>query len=98
MGKDSFISPSMINAVKQTIEEGNQVLLYLNRRGYAPLTICKACGHKVECPNCTAFLVEHKHKKYCNVIIADIQVTTSENVQIADLKTRSQHMAQAWKK
>lgn len=63
MCKDSFISPSMIDAVKHTIESGNQVLLYLNRRGYAPLTICKACGHKVECPNCTAFLVEHKHKK-----------------------------------
>lgn len=82
MGKDSFISPSMINAVKQTIEEGNQVLLYLNRRGYAPLTICKACGHKVECPNCTAFLVEHKHKKilqchYCGYSSDNIRKCTN---------------------
>jgi primosomal protein N' (replication factor Y) len=37
------------------------VMLYLNRRGYAPLTLCRGCGHRVECPRCTAWLVQHRH-------------------------------------
>jgi primosomal protein N' (replication factor Y) len=35
-------------------------MLFLNRRGYAPLTLCRACGHRLQCPNCTAWLVEHR--------------------------------------
>ena len=37
-----------------------QALLFLNRRGYAPLTLCRACGHRIRCPSCTAWLVEHR--------------------------------------
>ena len=43
-----------------TFEAGEQALLFLNRRGYAPLTLCRACGHRFQCPSCTAWLVEHR--------------------------------------
>ena len=56
----SWLSPSLRAAVAETLEAGEQVLLFLNRRGYAPLTLCRACGHRLDCPNCTAWLVEHR--------------------------------------
>jgi primosomal protein N' (replication factor Y) len=40
-----------------TLGAGEQAMLFLNRRGYAPLTLCEACGHKMTCPNCSAWLV-----------------------------------------
>ena len=43
-----------------TLEAGEQAMLFLNRRGYAPLTLCRACGYRLQCPNCTAWLVEHR--------------------------------------
>ena len=55
-----FLSEPLIAALKDNIEHGNQSLLFLNRRGYAPLTICRGCGHRLACPRCTAWLVEHK--------------------------------------
>lgn len=55
-----FISPALKNAVIDTLRKGEQALLFLNRRGYAPLTLCRSCGHRMECPRCTAWLVEHK--------------------------------------
>ncbi len=55
-----FLAPGLVRAMQQTLEEGEQALLFLNRRGYAPLTLCRACGHRLECPNCTAWLVEHR--------------------------------------
>lgn len=59
--RQHFIAPSLKAAMKDTIdEEGGQVLLFLNRRGYAPLTLCRTCGHRFECPRCTAWLIEHK--------------------------------------
>ncbi len=42
---------------------GEQAMLFLNRRGYAPLTLCRACGHRMQCPNCTAWLVEHRARR-----------------------------------
>ncbi|WP_417516126.1 primosomal protein N', partial [Minwuia sp.] len=56
-----WISPILENAVRDTMERGEQVLLFLNRRGYAPLTLCDACGFRVQCPHCTAWLVEHRY-------------------------------------
>ncbi|RDD62924.1 primosomal protein N' [Ferruginivarius sediminum] len=56
----SFIAPSLRDAVGETLAAGEQALLFLNRRGYAPLTLCRACGHRLQCPNCTAWLVEHR--------------------------------------
>lgn len=55
-----FLSLALRDEMEKTLERGEQVLLFLNRRGYAPLTLCRHCGHKYECPRCTAWLVEHK--------------------------------------
>jgi primosomal protein N' (replication factor Y) len=55
-----WISPPLLDALTETLDRGEQALLFLNRRGYAPLTLCRACGERVECPNCTAWLVEHR--------------------------------------
>jgi len=61
-GTDSshWLSPKLSEAIKETLAAKEQVLLFLNRRGYAPLTLCRACGHRLQCPNCTAWLVEHR--------------------------------------
>lgn len=61
--KGSFISPPLVNAVKHTLERGEQALLFLNRRGYAPLTLCRACGHRYQCHNCSTWLVEHRFRR-----------------------------------
>ncbi|KAA2214581.1 primosomal protein N' [Teichococcus oryzae] len=55
-----FLSPSLVAAIRDTIAGGQQAMLFLNRRGYAPLTLCRHCGHRMRCPNCTAWLVEHR--------------------------------------
>ncbi|TMJ63138.1 MAG: primosomal protein N' [Alphaproteobacteria bacterium] len=55
-----FLSPPLVAALGETLAAGEQALLFLNRRGYAPLTLCRACGHRFQCPNCTAWLVEHR--------------------------------------
>ncbi len=61
--RGKWISPRLCEAVGETIGKGEQALLFLNRRGYAPLTLCKSCGHKFQCPNCTAWLVEHRFRR-----------------------------------
>ena len=58
--RQHFISPVIHEAVTKALAAGEQALLFLNRRGYAPLTLCRSCGHRMECPRCTAWLVEHK--------------------------------------
>jgi primosomal protein N' (replication factor Y) len=55
-----FLAPPLVAELAQTFEAGEQALLFLNRRGYAPLTLCRACGHRFQCPSCTAWLVEHR--------------------------------------
>jgi primosomal protein N' (replication factor Y) len=55
-----FLSAALVEAVSETLAAGEQVLLFLNRRGYAPLTLCRACGYRLQCPSCTAWLVEHR--------------------------------------
>jgi primosomal protein N' (replication factor Y) (superfamily II helicase) len=55
-----WLSPALAEAVSKTINDGEQVLLFLNRRGYAPLTLCRTCGHRFQCPRCTSWLVEHR--------------------------------------
>jgi primosomal protein N' (replication factor Y) len=57
----SWISRPLREALAATLESEEQALLFLNRRGYAPLTLCRTCGHRINCPNCTAWLVEHRH-------------------------------------
>jgi primosomal protein N' (replication factor Y) len=58
-----FISPTLAGAVNTATERGEQALLFLNRRGYAPLTLCRACGFRFSCPNCDAWLVDHRFRK-----------------------------------
>lgn len=55
-----FLSPSLIAEMKLTFDVKRQAILFLNRRGFAPLTLCRTCGHRIECPKCTAWLVEHR--------------------------------------
>jgi primosomal protein N' (replication factor Y) (superfamily II helicase) len=58
-----YIAPRLAEAVKTALERGQQALLFLNRRGYAPLTLCRACGFRFACPNCDAWLVDHRFKR-----------------------------------
>ncbi len=58
-----FLSPRLVEAVQETLAAGEQAMFFLNRRGYAPLTLCRACGHRLACPNCTAWLVEHRARR-----------------------------------
>ncbi|HEY5723910.1 MAG TPA: primosomal protein N' [Allosphingosinicella sp.] len=55
-----WLAPSLVKAIDETLAAGEQALLFLNRRGYAPLTLCRHCGHRFQCPNCTAWMVEHR--------------------------------------
>ena len=55
-----WLSGPLIAGLEARLEAGEQSLLFLNRRGYAPLTLCRNCGHRFECPNCSAWLVEHR--------------------------------------
>jgi primosomal protein N' (replication factor Y) len=58
-----FIAPRLAEAVQARIDKGEQALLFLNRRGYAPLTLCRQCGFRLGCPNCDAWLVDHRFKR-----------------------------------
>src|SRR5258708_9444367 len=58
-----FIAPRLVQAVQIALERGEQALLFLNRRGYAPLTLCRKCGFRLACPNCDAWLVDHRFKR-----------------------------------
>jgi primosomal protein N' (replication factor Y) len=58
-----WISPQLQQAVRRRIEAGEQSLLFLNRRGYAPITLCRACGHQIGCEHCDARMVEHRFLK-----------------------------------
>lgn len=55
-----FLSPPLIAAMGQVFARGEQTLLFLNRRGYAPLILCRMCGHRFSCSNCSSWLVEHR--------------------------------------
>ncbi len=55
-----WLAPLIVAGLAERLERGEQSLLFLNRRGYAPLTLCRTCGLRIECPNCTAWMVEHR--------------------------------------
>ena len=55
-----WLAPRLVVAMRERLERGEQSLLFLNRRGYAPLTLCRNCGFRFQCPNCSAWLVEHR--------------------------------------
>jgi primosomal protein N' (replication factor Y) (superfamily II helicase) len=58
--RQRWLAPTLVRAMDETLGRGEQALLFLNRRGYAPLTLCRTCGHRFQCPNCTAWMVEHR--------------------------------------
>ncbi|MBW8908058.1 MAG: primosomal protein N' [Mesorhizobium sp.] len=60
--RGGFLSPVLIDQMQRTLDRKEQSLLFLNRRGYAPLTLCRVCGHRFGCPVCSAWLVEHRFR------------------------------------
>src|SRR5882724_11960518 len=58
-----FIAPRLAEAVQIAVERGEQALLFLNRRGYAPLTLCRQCGFRLACPNCDAWLDGNRFRR-----------------------------------
>ncbi len=58
-----FVSPVLAEHIGHAIERREQALLFLNRRGYAPLTLCRACGHRFACTICDAWLVDHRFRQ-----------------------------------
>ena len=60
---DRWISPALKKEVDARLERGEQAMLFINRRGYAPVTLCRACGHQIACDHCDARMVEHRFLK-----------------------------------
>ena len=58
--RGTWLAPPLVQALEDRLQKGEQSLLFLNRRGFAPLTLCCTCGHRIQCPNCTAWMVEHR--------------------------------------
>jgi len=58
-----WLSPVLVTEMRRALEAGEQAMLFLNRRGYAPLTLCRSCGHRFECPQCSSWLVEHRFRR-----------------------------------
>ncbi|WP_265571114.1 primosomal protein N' [Sphingomicrobium nitratireducens] len=66
--RGSWLAPKLVDELAANLEAGEQSLLFLNRRGFAPLTLCRHCGYRFQCPNCTAWMVEHRlmHRLACH--------------------------------
>ena len=60
--KGEWIAPALAREVFGALDRGEQALLFLNRRGYAPLTLCRSCGHQYQCPDCSSWMVEHRFR------------------------------------
>jgi primosomal protein N' (replication factor Y) len=60
--RGGFLSPALLEEIDKTVGRGEQALLFLNRRGYAPLTLCRVCGYRFQCPDCSSWLVEHRFR------------------------------------
>ena len=63
-----WLAPELVGKLEENLQRAEQSLLFLNRRGFAPLTLCRNCGHRFQCPNCTAWMVEHRlmHRLACH--------------------------------
>ncbi|MBF0342400.1 MAG: primosomal protein N' [Magnetococcales bacterium] len=71
LGRDGLLSPPLCAAMTQTLQAGRQVLLFLNRRGFAPSLLCHRCGQAIQCPHCSVTLTLHKNRSrllchYCD--------------------------------
>ncbi|MDR3325876.1 MAG: primosomal protein N' [Rhodospirillaceae bacterium] len=60
LSRQSWLSPPLVTAIEDALSNREQAMLFLNRRGYAPLTLCRKCGFRLKCPRCTACLVDHR--------------------------------------
>ncbi|MDI3269713.1 MAG: primosomal protein N' [Bacillota bacterium] len=69
-GKRELFSPELEGAMEETLKKGQQVLLFLNRRGFAPVVVCRDCGQDLRCPHCDIALTYHRdgtlHCHYCD--------------------------------
>ena len=61
--RGQWLAPTLVAEIAKAYAAGEQSMLFLNRRGYAPLTLCRTCGHRIECPQCSAWLVEHRFRR-----------------------------------
>ncbi|MEL6997979.1 MAG: primosomal protein N' [Pseudomonadota bacterium] len=61
-GRDRWITDPVVQAARSRLAQGEQVMLFLNRRGYAPLTLCRNCGFQFGCPHCDAWMVTHRFR------------------------------------
>ena len=93
--RGSFLAPPLVQAIRDTLERGEQAMLFLNRRGYAPLTLCRHCGHRMQCPNCTAWLVEHRVRRALQCHHCGHSVPIPTNVRPAARRTASCQWVQA---
>ena len=91
-----WLSPTLVSAIGETLGEGRQALLYLNRRGYAPLTLCRSCGHRFDCPQCTAWLVEHRYRNRPTATTAASRCRRRRSALRAGPRIRSSPAAPAW--
>lgn len=57
----SWLAPNLVKAIDDNLHRREQSVLFLNRRGYAPLLVCRDCGYRMQCPSCSAWLTEHKN-------------------------------------
>ena len=73
---DTAFVPKTIQAMRHCLAKGEQVLVFLNRRGYAPILICRSCGHQANCPNCDAHLTVHK-KAYSPCMVNYAAITAA---------------------
>jgi primosomal protein N' (replication factor Y) len=62
LNAQEFVSSILREKLANAVAAGHQAMLFLNRRGYAPLMLCRACGHRFQCPDCSAWLVTHRSK------------------------------------
>ena len=60
LSSGKWISPTLLSKIKEKLEKGEQTLLFLNRRGYAPVTICRSCGEQISCDQCDSRMVQHR--------------------------------------
>ena len=59
--QNGYLSPNLCNAIQETLNAGRQIMLFINRRGFAPIVQCKKCGWVAQCPDCSVGMTYHKH-------------------------------------
>jgi len=62
--RQHWLAPPLVSAITATLDQGQQAMLFLNRRGYAPVTLCRGCGERITCPNCATWLVDHRINRH----------------------------------